>query len=116
MIAKLVKAGYLRPEHRQDADAITSAIANMKQALRSGGSDGPARRREGRSRCWGVWATVMPRIMIRCPTADQPVPTGLTTEIIILDTLETTLSMRCPACRRVHRWRRKDAWIEEQEE
>jgi hypothetical protein len=44
MIAKLVKAGYLRPEHRQDADAITSAIASMKQALRSGGGDdsGPA--------------------------------------------------------------------------
>jgi hypothetical protein len=44
MIAKLVKAGYLRPEHRQDADAITSAIANMKQVLRSGGGDddGPA--------------------------------------------------------------------------
>ena len=39
MIAKLVKAGYLRPEHRHDADAITSAIANMKQDLRSGGSD-----------------------------------------------------------------------------
>jgi hypothetical protein len=39
MIAKLVKAGYLRPEHRHDADAITSAIAHMKQDLRSGGSD-----------------------------------------------------------------------------
>jgi hypothetical protein len=44
MIAKLVKAGYLRPEHLHDADAITSAIASMKQALRSGGGDdsGPA--------------------------------------------------------------------------
>jgi hypothetical protein len=41
MIAKLIKAGYLRPEHVDDADAITSAIANMKQALRSGG-DGSA--------------------------------------------------------------------------
>ena len=39
MIAKLVKAGYLRPEQRHDADAIASAIANMKQALRSGGND-----------------------------------------------------------------------------
>jgi hypothetical protein len=39
MIAKLVKAGYLRPEHQHDADAITSAIGNMKQDLRSGGSD-----------------------------------------------------------------------------
>jgi hypothetical protein len=43
MIAKLVKAGYLRPEHRHDADAITSAIANMKHDLRSGSDDnGPA--------------------------------------------------------------------------
>ena len=41
MIAKLVKSGYLRPEHRHDADGITGAIANMKEALRSGG-DGPA--------------------------------------------------------------------------
>jgi hypothetical protein len=39
MIEKLVKAGYLRPEQRHDADAVTSAIANMKQDLRSGGSD-----------------------------------------------------------------------------
>jgi hypothetical protein len=38
MIAKLVKAGYLRPEHRHDADAITSAIANMKQDLRKNGN------------------------------------------------------------------------------
>jgi hypothetical protein len=39
MNAKLVKAGYLRPEHLHDADTITSAIANMKQALRSGGNN-----------------------------------------------------------------------------
>jgi hypothetical protein len=43
MVAKLVKAGYLRPEHRHDPDAITSAIASMKQALRSGDDEsGPA--------------------------------------------------------------------------
>jgi hypothetical protein len=39
MIEKLVNAGYLRPGHRHDADAITSAITNMKQDLRNGGSD-----------------------------------------------------------------------------
>ena len=39
MIAKLVKAGYLRPEQRHDADAIANAITDMKQALRSGGND-----------------------------------------------------------------------------
>ena len=44
MIAKLVKAGYLRSENVQDADAITSASASMKQDLRSGGGEdsGPA--------------------------------------------------------------------------
>jgi hypothetical protein len=52
MIAKLVKAGYLRPEHLHDADAITSAIAKMKQALRSGSSDdkGPCGGATGPSR------------------------------------------------------------------
>jgi hypothetical protein len=44
MIAKLIKAGYLQPALRNDADAITLAIARMKQALRGGGGgndDGP---------------------------------------------------------------------------
>jgi endogenous inhibitor of DNA gyrase (YacG/DUF329 family) len=58
---------------------------------------------------------MMPRIMIRCPTADHPVPTGLTTDIIILDTLDITLTVRCPACNKIHKWKQKDAWIEGQE-
>ncbi len=42
MIAKLVKAGYLLPALRHDADAITRAIAQMKQDLRGrGGDDDP---------------------------------------------------------------------------
>ena len=40
LIAKLVKAGYLRPALRHDADAITAAIARLKHDLRSGGGDG----------------------------------------------------------------------------
>ena len=39
LIAKLVKAGYLRPALRHDADAVTAAIARLKQDLRSGGGD-----------------------------------------------------------------------------
>jgi hypothetical protein len=39
MIAKLVKAGYLQPALCNDADAITSAIAQMKQDLRGRGGD-----------------------------------------------------------------------------
>jgi hypothetical protein len=39
MISKLVKAGYLRPTQRNNADAIAKAIAEMKQDLRHA-SDG----------------------------------------------------------------------------
>jgi hypothetical protein len=37
LITKLVKAGYLRPALRYDADAVTAAIARLKQDLRNGG-------------------------------------------------------------------------------
>jgi hypothetical protein len=39
LIARLVKAGYLRPALRNDADAITTAIARLKEDLRGGGDD-----------------------------------------------------------------------------
>jgi hypothetical protein len=58
----------------------------------------------------------MARILIRCPIFDKSVPTGLTTNMIKLDTLDITLSMRCPACDRIHKWKQKDPWIEELEE
>jgi hypothetical protein len=38
----------------------------------------------------------MPRIMIRRPTRQEAVPTGLTTDIIKLDTLDIPVTMRCP--------------------
>jgi hypothetical protein len=43
MVAKLIKAGYLQPALRNEADAITLAIARMKQDLRGAGGndDGP---------------------------------------------------------------------------
>jgi hypothetical protein len=34
MISKLIKAGYLKPTQRNNADAITEAIARMKRDLR----------------------------------------------------------------------------------
>ena len=43
MIAKLVKAGYLLPALRHDADAITRAIAQIKQDLRGRSRDDDAR-------------------------------------------------------------------------
>ncbi len=36
LIAKLVRAGYLRPERQHDPDAVANAIARMKEFLRSG--------------------------------------------------------------------------------
>jgi hypothetical protein len=43
IIAKLVKAGYLRPVAHNNADAITNAISQMKRDLRGrrGRDDGP---------------------------------------------------------------------------
>jgi hypothetical protein len=43
MVAKLIKSGYLQPALRNDADAITRAIASLKQDLRGGGGydEGP---------------------------------------------------------------------------
>ena len=40
LITKLVKAGYLQPALRNDADAITTAIARLKENLRGGRDDG----------------------------------------------------------------------------
>jgi hypothetical protein len=56
----------------------------------------------------------MPRIMIRCSNSGKPVPTGLSTEVIIFESLgEISLPLQCPACRETHWWRRKDAWVED---
>jgi hypothetical protein len=55
----------------------------------------------------------MPEIMIRCPTFGTAVQTGLRTETIVLDFLEDlSIPMRCPACMKLHKWQRKDAWVD----
>jgi hypothetical protein len=43
LITRLVKAGYLQPALRNDADAITPAIARLKEDLRGGRDDGRPR-------------------------------------------------------------------------
>jgi hypothetical protein len=52
--------------------------------------------------------------MIRCPILGRAIPTGLTTETIVLDSLAVNLKMplRGPACLKVHKWGRKDAWVD----
>ena len=39
LIARLIKAGYLRPALRHDVDAITAAIARLREDLRGGRGD-----------------------------------------------------------------------------
>jgi hypothetical protein len=39
LIDRLVKAGYLPPALRHDADVVTAAIARLKRDLRNGGGD-----------------------------------------------------------------------------
>ena len=58
----------------------------------------------------------MPDIMINCPLFGKAVSTGLTSDQIILDSLEIELTMRCPACKKVHKWKRNDAWVERNDE
>ena len=56
----------------------------------------------------------MADIMILCPIFGTAVPTGITTEMIMLDTLDFPLTMQCPACRKIHKWTRRDAQVEDQ--
>ena len=55
----------------------------------------------------------MADIMTSCPIYGKAIPTGLTTREIILDTLDFTLTVQCPACRKIHKWTRGDAWVDE---
>lgn len=53
----------------------------------------------------------MSDILIRCPQTGRPVPTGLTTDMIILESLPpVALPLRCPACGQWHRWKSENAW------
>ena len=56
----------------------------------------------------------MADIMTSCPILKVPVKTGLTTETIVFEALSSYIEVpfRCPACRKVHRWRQKDAWVD----
>ena len=55
----------------------------------------------------------MPQILIRCPQFGRSVPTGLVTEKIKFESLSgIQFALLCPACGRIHRWKRQNAWIE----
>ncbi len=57
----------------------------------------------------------MADIMISCPVFGKAVPTGITTDQIILNTLNFTLTTHRPACRKIHKWTRADAWVDKSE-
>ena len=56
----------------------------------------------------------MPRVMIRCPTTGELVPTGLDSDggPDFRRRLPSSGSTLCSACRRVHAWHRPEAILE----
>jgi len=52
----------------------------------------------------------MGMIMIRCPATGRGVATGI--EVCATDQLPVvTATTRCPACGRMHRWTKNEAWL-----
>jgi len=49
--------------------------------------------------------------MIRCPTLDRAVPTGMTCDIKTFGALTELGRLSCPACGQVHIWSVMDAWL-----
>src|SRR5262249_10857488 len=50
-------------------------------------------------------------IVIPCPQTKRPVPTGLTTDMLVLETLPNVrVPLACRACGQIHRWTPNDAW------
>ena len=55
----------------------------------------------------------MPAIMIRCPVFNKAVPTGLSTDSVVFESLtDIGVPLRCPACKKLHHWKPKDAWVQ----
>ena len=57
----------------------------------------------------------MADIMTSCPILRVPVKTGLTAETIVFESLSSYIEVpfRCPAYRKIHRWKQKDAWVDQ---
>ena len=57
----------------------------------------------------------MADILTSCPILRVRVKTGLTTETIVFESLSSYIEVpfRCPACRKIHRWKQKDAWVDQ---
>jgi hypothetical protein len=57
----------------------------------------------------------MPDILTRCPKTGQTIKTGLTTEMIEIDSLpRVPIPVWCPLCSSTHSWTSLTAWIANQ--
>jgi hypothetical protein len=50
-------------------------------------------------------------VMIRCPTADVAVATGIRCDVGDFSHIAVTEPIVCPACDGTHRWSLGDAWL-----
>jgi hypothetical protein len=50
-------------------------------------------------------------VMVRCPTVDKAVPTGITCDLAGFTTLTSPKQLRCPQCADIHEWSLQDAWL-----
>jgi hypothetical protein len=58
----------------------------------------------------------MALIVIECPNSGEDVPTSMATDRAAWDRLPPFWvgePFRCPRCRKVHRWKKEDAWLED---
>ena len=54
----------------------------------------------------------MSEIMTMCSVTNRSIPTGLTTNSVIFESLpDINLPIRCPRCGRQHVWSRRKAWV-----
>jgi hypothetical protein len=51
-------------------------------------------------------------ILILCPRTSALIPTGLRIDWVVFKSLPpVAVPLRCPACRQIHKWKPRDAWI-----
>lgn len=103
-------------QHDHELDHLGRAFEPAERVIRlrfaghsSGRSRSSARIEEPRTVRRAT--VVMPRIMIVCPTANEPVATGYRNADLNLQSDATTRSFRCP-CGSIHVWRPDVAWME----
>src|SRR5262245_24945237 len=64
-----------------------------------------------------VRATAVAPILTRCSKTNQPIPTGLDSDMVVLETLPNVpIPVVCSACGSTHYWMGFNAWVEWEEE